>query len=88
MCDCNEGGREGGRDSRKERREKGGGGRVGNRFSHKRLVSHDLLLKSTPFPQLLAREGVYKTRYDSNHTEVMLSRGIYKTRRRAYNEKG
>ena len=54
MCDCKEGGREGGRDSRKERREKrieGGGGRVGNRFSHKRLVSN-LLLKSTPFPAI------------------------------------
>ena len=36
------GGREGGRK----------GGRVGNRFSHKRLASHDLLLKSTSFPAI------------------------------------
>ena len=71
--------REGGRKERREKRIEGGGRESGQYISHKRLVSHDLLLKSTSF---LAREGVYKTRYDSNHTQVMFSRGIYKTRRR------
>ena len=47
VCDWKEGGREERKEGEKDR-----GRGEGNRFSHKRLVSHGILLKSTPFPAI------------------------------------